>query len=83
MPSLQAGQLLSLCITCTSVVTTELGMGAWSLPATQTFFVYFALMSIYTPLTLYKYGVAAWAGMLRTDGWKYAILGSTLSSFSV
>jgi len=73
---LVAGQLLSLCITCTSVVTTELGIGEWSLPATQTFFVYFALMSIYTPLTLYKYGVAAWAGMLKTDGWKYAILGT-------
>lgn len=34
-----AGQLLSLCITCTSVVTTELGIGGWALPATQTFFV--------------------------------------------
>ena len=73
---LVAGQLLSLCITCTSVVTTELGIGEWSLPATQTFFVYFALMSIYTPLTLYKYGFAAWAGMLKTDGWKYGILGT-------
>lgn len=29
------GQILSLCITTTSTVTTELGMGAWSLPATQ------------------------------------------------
>lgn len=30
-----AGQILSLCITTTSTVTTELGMGGWSLPATQ------------------------------------------------
>lgn len=30
-----AGQVLSLCITTTSTVTTELGIGAWSLPATQ------------------------------------------------
>lgn len=29
------GQTLSLCITTTSVVTTELSIGAWSLPATQ------------------------------------------------
>lgn len=29
------GQILSLCITTTSTVTTELGMGSWSLPATQ------------------------------------------------
>jgi solute carrier family 35 protein F1/2 len=68
------GQILSLCITTTSTVTTELGMGAWSLPATQTFFVYFALMSVYTPLTLYKYGVSAWFKMILTDGWKYFIL---------
>lgn len=71
-----AGQLLSLCITCTSVVTTELSIGGWSLPATQTFFVYFALMSIYAPITLYKYGLAAYGGMLKTDGWKYAVLGT-------
>lgn len=73
---LVAGQLLSICITCTSVVTTELGMGGWSLPATQTFFVYAALMGIYTPLTIYKYGVGAWGKMLTTDGWKYGILGT-------
>jgi solute carrier family 35 protein F1/2 len=29
------GQILSLCITTTSTVTTELGIGGWSLPATQ------------------------------------------------
>ncbi|CAD6578659.1 MAG: hypothetical protein CYPHOPRED_000641, partial [Cyphobasidiales sp. Tagirdzhanova-0007] len=70
------GQILSLCITCTSVVTTELNIGLWSLPATQTFFVYFALMSIYTPITLYKYGFRAWGKMVMTDGWKYMILGT-------
>lgn len=99
------GQILSLCITTTSTVTTELGMGAWSLPATQvsppclvihvatfaypafarlvqTFFVYFALMSVYTPLTLYKYGVSAWFKMILTDGWKYFILASKLHCLS-
>jgi len=73
---LVAGQLLSLCITCTSVVTTELSIGGWSLPATQTFFVYVALSLIYVPITLYKYGPRAYGQMLATDGWKYFILGT-------
>lgn len=33
-------------------------------------------MSIYTPLTLYKYGFSAWASMVAKDGWKYFILAS-------
>jgi hypothetical protein len=37
--SLLAGQLLSLCITCTNVTTTELVSRNWSLPTTQTFFL--------------------------------------------
>jgi solute carrier family 35 protein F1/2 len=38
--SLLAGQLVSLCITCTNVTTQELTSGNWSLPTTQTFFLY-------------------------------------------
>lgn len=37
--SLLAGQVVSLCITCTSVATTELVMRNWTLPTTQTFFL--------------------------------------------
>jgi hypothetical protein len=37
--SLLAGQLVSLCITCTNVTTTELVNRNWSLPTTQTFFL--------------------------------------------
>ena len=37
--SLLAGQLVSLCITCTNVTTTELVGRGWSLPTTQTFFL--------------------------------------------
>ena len=37
--SLLAGQLVSLCITCTDVTTTELVNRGWALPATQTFFL--------------------------------------------
>lgn len=37
--SLLAGQLVSLCITCTNVTTTELVSRNWSLPTTQTWFL--------------------------------------------
>lgn len=37
--SILAGQLLSLCITCTNVTTTELVKRNWALPTTQTFFL--------------------------------------------
>lgn len=37
--SLLAGQVVSLCITCTNVTTTELVQRNWSLPTTQTFFL--------------------------------------------
>lgn len=37
--SLLAGQVVSLCITCTNVTTTELVDRNWSLPTTQTWFL--------------------------------------------
>jgi solute carrier family 35 protein F1/2 len=37
--ALLAGQVVSLCITCTNVTTTELVSRNWSLPTTQTFFL--------------------------------------------
>lgn len=37
--SLLAGQVVSLCITCTNVTTTELINRGWALPTTQTFFL--------------------------------------------
>lgn len=37
--SLLAGQVVSLCITCTNVTTEELTIGNWQLPTTQTFFL--------------------------------------------
>lgn len=37
--SLLAGQVVSLCITCTNVTTTELVSRNWSLPTTQTWFL--------------------------------------------
>ncbi|KAJ7623314.1 DUF914-domain-containing protein [Roridomyces roridus] len=72
--SLLAGQVASLCITCTNTVTTELVMRNWALPTTQNVFFYFALFAIYTPYTMYRYGLGGWAKMVLRDGWKYLIL---------
>ncbi|KAG7093739.1 hypothetical protein E1B28_007390 [Marasmius oreades] len=72
--SLLAGQLVSLCITCTNVTTTELAIRGWALPTTQSLFLYFTLFIIYTPFTIYRYGLKGWAEMVFRDGWKYFIL---------
>ncbi|KAJ7634120.1 DUF914-domain-containing protein [Mycena polygramma] len=72
--SLLAGQLVSLCITCTNVTTTELVNRNWALPTTQTLFLYFSLFVVYTPYTMYRYGFTGWAKMVARDGWKYVIL---------
>ncbi|KIK60364.1 hypothetical protein GYMLUDRAFT_43666 [Collybiopsis luxurians FD-317 M1] len=72
--SLLAGQIVSICITCTNVTTTELTTRNWALPTTQTVFLYFSLFIIYTPYTMYKYGLKGWAEMVLRDGWKYIIL---------
>ncbi|KAJ7449589.1 DUF914-domain-containing protein [Mycena latifolia] len=72
--SLLAGQLVSLCITCTNVTTTELVNRNWDLSTTQSLFLYFSLFVVYTPYTMYRYGFVGWAKMVLRDGWKYLIL---------
>ncbi|KAF8892085.1 solute carrier family 35 member SLC35F1/F2/F6 [Infundibulicybe gibba] len=72
--SLLSGQIVSLCITCTNVTTTELVNRNWALPTTQTFFLYFSLFAIYTPYTIYQYGFKGWGKLILRDGWKYFIL---------
>ncbi|KAI0292292.1 DUF914-domain-containing protein [Russula brevipes] len=72
--SFVGGQVLSLCITCTNVTTEELSIGNWQLPTTQTIFLYFSLFVVYTPYTMYQYGLGGWFKMLYRDGWKYIIL---------
>ncbi|KAG8942705.1 hypothetical protein FRC04_003535 [Tulasnella sp. 424] len=82
--SLLAGQLVSLCITCTSVATTSLFQRGFNAPTTQTFFLelihvhvrctaprYFSLFVIYTPYTIYRYGWKGWGKLILRDGWKY------------
>ncbi|KIJ55647.1 hypothetical protein M422DRAFT_73421 [Sphaerobolus stellatus SS14] len=72
--SLIFGQVVSLCITCTNVTTTELVQRNWANATTQTFFLYFSLFVVYTPYTMYQYGMKGWAKMVFRDGWKYFIL---------
>ncbi|KAF9226213.1 DUF914-domain-containing protein [Gyrodon lividus] len=75
--SLLGGQLLSLCITCSSVTTTALVQRNWVLPSTQTFFTYLSLFVVYTPYTIYRYGFKGWAKLVLRDGWKYFLLASS------
>ncbi|KAG1814528.1 hypothetical protein EV424DRAFT_1541357 [Suillus variegatus] len=75
--SLLAGQVVSLCITVTNVTTTELISRNWSLPTTQTWFLYCSLFLVYTPYTIYKYGLKGWGQMIYRDGWKYFILAAS------
>ncbi|KIY43763.1 DUF914-domain-containing protein [Fistulina hepatica ATCC 64428] len=72
--SLLFGQIVSLCITCTNVTTTELTDRGWDLPTTQNVLLYFSLFSVYTPYTIYQYGFKGWAKMILHDGWRYIIL---------
>jgi len=72
--SLLAGQVVSLCITCTNVTTEELTIGGWQLPTTQTFFLYFSICTVYTPYTIYQYGFKGWFKLIYKDGWKYIVL---------
>ncbi|KZV88332.1 DUF914-domain-containing protein [Exidia glandulosa HHB12029] len=73
--SLLAGQVVSLCITCTSVTTTELVNRGFNLPTTQSVFLYLALNLTYTPYTIYScQWFKGWGKMLIRDGWKYFIL---------
>ncbi|KAF9564121.1 hypothetical protein EC968_004624 [Mortierella alpina] len=61
------GQLLSLCITATTIFTTKLAQGdnPVSIPTTQSFLNYFVLGLVYTSITIYKDGVQGWIDMMR------------------
>ncbi|KAK7030723.1 DUF914 domain membrane protein [Favolaschia claudopus] len=72
--SLLAGQLVSICITATNVITTELVSRNWTLSTTQNLPLYFSLFAIYTPYTIYRYGFVGWCKLTFRDGWKYLIL---------
>lgn len=77
--SILYGQVLSVALTFVSVLTTELVDRNWVLPSTQVFFSYASMFIVYTPYTVYKYGLKGWCKLLVHDGWKYLML--TLGDF--
>ncbi|KAF9924434.1 hypothetical protein FBU30_005588 [Linnemannia zychae] len=67
------GQLLSLCITATTILTTKLTQGdnPVSIPTTQSFLNYLVLGIVYTTITFYKEGFRGWLQILRRRGIYY------------
>ncbi|KAF8984714.1 hypothetical protein BGZ46_007194 [Entomortierella lignicola] len=61
------GQLLSLCITATTIFTTMLAQGEKpvSIPTTQSLLNYFILGLVYTSYTIYKEGFRGWIEIIR------------------
>ena len=68
------GQILSWCIVSTNTLTQYLTLVGANIPAFQTVFNYALLALVYTPWTLYKYGIKKWIRMVIKDGWKYFVL---------
>ncbi|KAJ5388601.1 solute carrier family 35 member [Penicillium cosmopolitanum] len=71
---LALGQLLAIANTSTSTFTTLLGEEGWAIPTFQTLLNYLLLTAIFTPYTMYRYGLKGWFQLCWRDGWKYIIL---------
>lgn len=69
------GQILSLSITCTNTLTTEMSMEGNNIPAFQSLFTYALLFLIFLPYTIYQMGFKAFWKMFIRDCWKFFILG--------
>jgi len=69
------GQLLSLCITATTIFTTKLAQGEnpISIPTTQSFLNYFVLGVVYTSVTIYKEGFRGWIDIMRRRAFYYML----------
>lgn len=69
------GQLLSLCITATTIMTTELTQGnnPVNIPTTQSFLNYLVLGIVYTGITFYKEGFSGWLEIIRRRGLYYIV----------
>ncbi|KAG0021746.1 hypothetical protein BGZ81_008800 [Podila clonocystis] len=69
------GQLLSLCITATTIFTTKLAQGETpvSIPTTQSFLNYFVLGIVYTSVTIYKKGFKGWIDIMRRRAFYYML----------
>ncbi|KAF8939006.1 DUF914-domain-containing protein [Dissophora ornata] len=69
------GQLLSLCITATTIFTTKLAQGdnPVSIPTTQSFLNYLILGLVYTTITIYKEGFRGWIQIIRRRAFYYML----------
>ncbi|KAF9169848.1 hypothetical protein BGX21_009646 [Mortierella sp. AD011] len=72
---LAMGQLLSLCITATTIFSTKLTQGdnPVSIPTTQSFLNYLVLAIVYTSITIYKKGFFGWINIMRRRALYYII----------
>ncbi|KAG0097471.1 hypothetical protein BGZ93_002667 [Podila epicladia] len=72
---LALGQLLSLCITATTIFTAKLAQGETpvSIPTTQSFLNYFVLGIVYTSVTIYKNGFRGWIDIMRRRAFYYML----------
>lgn len=68
------GQILSLCITCTNTLTTEMGIAGTSMPLFQVLLNYALLAIVYNPFMWYKYGFQKWFKILVRDSWRFFFL---------
>lgn len=62
--------MLAITNTATSTFSTLLSDEGTSIPAFQTFFNYVLLNLIFTPYTMYRYGIKGWLQMVWRNGWK-------------
>lgn len=68
-------QALAVTITGTNTITTLLITNEnWAIPAFQSLLNYVLLSTIYTSITIYKYGLKGWFRLVLKDGWRYFIL---------
>ncbi|KAF9106000.1 hypothetical protein BGX29_010765 [Mortierella sp. GBA35] len=69
------GQLLSFCITATTIFTTKLAQGEnpVSIPTTQSFLNYLVLGIVYTSVTIYKEGFRGWIEIMRRRALYYML----------
>ncbi|KAI9242171.1 MAG: solute carrier family 35 member SLC35F1/F2/F6 [Podila humilis] len=69
------GQILSLCITTTTIFSTKLAQGdnPVSIPTTQSFLNYLVLGLVYTGITIYKEGFRGWLHIMRHRSFYYMV----------
>ncbi|KAK3811753.1 MAG: solute carrier family 35 member SLC35F1/F2/F6 [Benniella sp.] len=68
------GQILSLCITATTIFSTKLAQEhGVSIPTSQSFLNYLVLGIVYTSITLYKEGFQGWLVILRRRSLYYIL----------